>query len=423
MCRSNSRTFSVFFIFFAFLSCFAYSVSAASSPAAPSPAAEGELICHSDNPAECYPKVFSATDEFQVVHDDQDLPPGLHVRMDIYSGKKEAKLYHPDADDDSALEGLPVEQSVLVVDPEPAAEDDVPRIPQGAPVYEAVGAVKEPQVQDPDFVAALEFLKEHAERETWSTTDGVTVPFVDALRDLEDISHDMYYGKKIMEDEDAVKSLFCLLTQRATVAVPADRGLVEKRNLLASSTLSSALQNNPPALHHLESYWDSLMEYQCAAYEKPLKDIIFSGLEPSTEIEIDHGIEAVWIHRLLPVMSRLLKSDTIRPQFMAADGMKHFLQILLKKGDAWAPPRARVSCIVSDTFLDATLGARTDLWPLQPVSDAATCEKDSSRLNEGCWEFHVGQIIQETDAEWARDFLAMLRAARSDSRPVVKDEL
>ncbi|ETS87978.1 hypothetical protein PFICI_01806 [Pestalotiopsis fici W106-1] len=415
MRRSNSRNFSAFLIFFAFLSCFAYSVSAASSPAAPSPSAEGELICHTDNPADCYPKVFSATDEFQVVHDDQDLPTGLHVRMDIYSGKKEAKLYTPDSDD-PALEGLPVEQSILVVDPEPV-EDDVPRIPKGAPIYEPVGAVKEPQVQDPDFTAALDFLKEHAE----TAPNDQKHPLDDALVDLEDISHDMYYGKKIIEDEDAVKSLFCLLTQHDAAGM--DREAAEQRDFLASSILSSSLQNNPPALRHLENYWENLMDSQCAAHEKPLKDIVFSGLEPSMQTDTDQAMEAVWTQRLLPVVGRLLKSDTIRPKFMDADGMKHLLQILLKKGDAWKASRARVSRIVSDTFLDATLGARTDLWPLEPVSDAATCEKDSSMLEEGCWEFHLEHIIQETDAEWARDLLAMLSAARSDSGRVVRDEL
>ncbi|KAK6189566.1 ribosomal protein S15 [Pestalotiopsis sp. IQ-011] len=410
----SSRRFALVVAIFTLLSCFAYSVSAASSSAAPSPSAEGELICHTDNQAECYPKVFSATDEFQVVHDDQDLPPGLHVRMDIYSGVKEAKLYTPGADD-AALEGLPVDQSVLVVDPEPA--EDVPRIPQGAPVYEPVGAVKEPQVQDPDFTAALEFLKEHAE-----TAPGAEKhPLDDALVDLEDISHDMYYGSKIIEDEDAVKSLFCLLTARN--AEQATWATIQQRDFLASSILSSSLQNNPPALRHLEDHWENLMESQCAAHQKPLKDVFFSSLEPSVQSSADQRLEAAWTQRLLPVVARLLKSDTIRPEFMDADGMKHFLQILLKKEDAWAVPRARVSRIVSDTFLDTALGARTDLWALQPVSDAATCEKDSSSLAEGCWEFHLGQIVQETDGEWARDLLAMLTEARSSRGRNEKDEL
>ncbi|KAK9773655.1 putative Nucleotide exchange factor SIL1 [Seiridium cardinale] len=403
-------------IFLGLLFLHVISVSAASSPASPSPSAKSDLICHTDNPAECYPKIFSATDEFQVVHDDQDLPSGLHVRMDIWSGKKEAKLHTPGSDD-PALEGLPVEQSVVVVDPEIA--EDAPRIPQGAPAYEPVGVVKEPQVQNPDFTAALDFLKEHAE----NAPSDEKHPLDDALVDLEDISHDMYYGKKIVEDVDAVKSLFCLLTQRDPGQTLA-RDPADHRDFLASSILSSALQNNPPALQYLETYWDSLMSLQCASHAKPLGDIFFSSLEPSAQTNSDGAsLEALWIRRALPVVGRLLKSDIIRPKFMEADGMRHFLQILLTKGDAWEAPRTRVSWIVSDTFLDTTVGAKTGLWPLKPASDPAICEKDHSMLEEGCWEYHLGQIIQETGgAEWAHELLTMLDTARVGTARV-RDEL
>lgn len=387
------------------LSFFILSVSAASSPAEPSPSAKSDLICHTDNPAECYPKVFSATDEFQIVHDDQDLPPGLHVRMDIYTGTKEAKLNTPDSDN-PALEGLPVEQSVVVVDP--AYDEDAPRIPQGAPVYDSVGVVKEPQVQNPDFTAALDFLKEHAEKAPYDEKH----PLDDALVDLEDISHDMYYGKKIIEDADAVKSLFCILTQRDRQQT-LDRSPADHRDFLASSILSSSLQNNPPALRNLEEYWDSLMDSQCNFHSKSLNEVFFSGLVPQNQAsDSDAALEALWIRRALPVVGQLLKSDKIRPKFMDANGMEHFLQILLTKGEEWEAPKTRVSRIVSDTFLDPTVGAKSGLWPLQPASDPSTCKKESSRLAEGCWEYHLGQIIQETNAEWAHDLLTMLDAAR-----------
>ena len=51
---------------------------------------EVELICH--NRSDCYPKVFQATSEFQRVRDDQDLPAGLHVRLNVWTGEKEAKV-------------------------------------------------------------------------------------------------------------------------------------------------------------------------------------------------------------------------------------------------------------------------------------------------------------------------------------------
>ncbi|KAH6660095.1 hypothetical protein BKA67DRAFT_530211 [Truncatella angustata] len=409
--RSSLRvTFSL-----ALLLCLASSILAASSDAAPSPSAKSDVICHTDNPADCYPKVFSPTEEFQIVRDDQDLPPGLHVRMDIYSGKKEAKLYTPDADD-PALEGLPVERSVVVVDPE--VPDDTPQIPAGAPSYDSVGAVKGPQVHNPDFAAALDFLKNNAE----TAPSPGKHPLDDALVDLEDISHDMYYGKEIMDDEEAVKSLFCLLTQR-DAEHSLNRDGADHWDLLASSILSSSLQNNPPALLSLESYWDSLMDSQCKSHSKPLKDVFFNGLEPSTPTsDHDDALEALWIRRALPVVGKLLKSSAIRSEFIHDNGMKHFLQILLTKGDVWEAARMRVSRIVSDTFLDETVGAKKGMWPVKPAIDPSNCKKDGSKFDEGCWEYHLGQIIQETNAEWAHDLLAMIDAARLETGHV-KDEL
>src|SRR5690606_37699417 len=94
--------------------------SSTSSPEpSSSPSAEVELICHTDNPADCYPKVFQATDEFQVVRPDQEIPPGLHVRLDINTGLREAKLNVP-GEDRPDLEGLPVDSSVVVVEPNTA---------------------------------------------------------------------------------------------------------------------------------------------------------------------------------------------------------------------------------------------------------------------------------------------------------------
>jgi len=51
-----------------------------------------ELICHTENPEECYPKIFIPTDEFKTVQKDQEIPQGLHVRLNVTSGLLEAKI-------------------------------------------------------------------------------------------------------------------------------------------------------------------------------------------------------------------------------------------------------------------------------------------------------------------------------------------
>lgn len=42
--------------------------------------------------------MFVPTHEWQEIQPGQAIPPGLHVRMDFQTGKKEAKIWEPDAD-------------------------------------------------------------------------------------------------------------------------------------------------------------------------------------------------------------------------------------------------------------------------------------------------------------------------------------
>ena len=58
---------------------------------------QSELICHTNQASECYPRLFQPTEEFQVVKDDQEIPPGLHIRMDMTTGIKEARPNVPES--------------------------------------------------------------------------------------------------------------------------------------------------------------------------------------------------------------------------------------------------------------------------------------------------------------------------------------
>ncbi|KAI0843043.1 hypothetical protein F5Y06DRAFT_79782 [Hypoxylon sp. FL0890] len=406
------------------LSSFTY----ASSPSAPSesPSAETELICHTDNPAECYPKVFSATEEFQVVHDDQDLPPGLHVQLDVQTGQKQAKLYNP-KEENPALEGLPVDRSVVVIDSE-APQDDKPRIPSGAPAYEPVGKVKAPQEKNEGFFQALETVKQHSNIDN----NSAHIKELDkALEDLEDLSHGMYYGLQIAEDADALHALFCLLTKRDANEAE-KRALTERADFLASSILASSIQNNKPALKALEGSWDAILEKKCAATPntdneaRVLKSELYSKLEPTTGPgSAEEAAEAYFTRINLAVLDGLLKSDKIKEQFMAHDGMKNFLRILLRKEEVWDPRKAKVARIVSDTFLDEDGGARLGVWPTVSVTDASVCAKGGpDALEEGCWEYHLETISQDPkDSEWSRPLLDMLKQRRPEKPTHKKDEL
>lgn len=47
-------------------------------------------ICVSET--DCYPELFEPQGEFKIVREGQQLPPGLHIRLNFETGLKEAKL-------------------------------------------------------------------------------------------------------------------------------------------------------------------------------------------------------------------------------------------------------------------------------------------------------------------------------------------
>ncbi|KAI1213908.1 uncharacterized protein F4807DRAFT_204934 [Annulohypoxylon truncatum] len=434
--------------FFVVSSAFSFvSASASSPPPSESPSAETELICHTDNPADCYPKVFSATEEFQIVHDDQDLPPGLHVQLDVQTGKKQAKLYDP-KEENPALEGLPVDRSVVIVDPE-EPQDDKPRIPSGAPAYDPVGKVKAPKEKDEGFTQALETVKKYAKKysnagdysgQSTNAGDysGQSTELDQALEGLLDLSYDMYYGLQIAEDADTVHGLFCLVTNVDDSDSKKDVPVGERPDFLSALILASSIRNNKPALQALEKSWDAATNKQCvrssgsgSSTTPPplLATDFFANLSPTSEPGSAEEVADIYRTRLsLIVLEPLLKSAPIRSQFLRADGMQRLLEVLLRGENAvWQDQRPKVARIVSDTFLDEEFGAALGVWPTaaQATEDGVCAAGGTESRGDGCWEFHLERIGRDPGhAEWSRPLLDLLKRRRADiPRTSGRDEL
>ncbi|KAI1119371.1 hypothetical protein F5Y14DRAFT_395049 [Nemania sp. NC0429] len=406
MTMAYLRNLGRFILSLIFLHAISLSFTSASSSPAASPAAEPELICHTDNLAECYPKVFSATEEFQVVRDDQDLPPGLHVQLDVQTGRKQAKLYNPDDEENPALAGLPVDREVIVVDPE-LPQDDEPRIPAGAPAYEPVGMVKAPREKNEEFSVALQTIKKSSDSQQSTDTSALDA----ALYLLDDLSHDMYYGLQVAEDAEAVQSLLCLLLNRDD-SEEEGRAFEERVDFLASSILSAAVGNNARALATIEKSWDSIAGQRCKAHAHSIKHELFHRLTPTSEPGTKQEVEESKSLRLyVAVISGLLKSPKIRAEFLDADGMQSFLRILLREGGAWESRKAKVARVVADTFLDEDFGATLGLWPKKRQVDDGRCAgSEPQSLNDECWEHHLVRISQGVGApEWSERLLSLLR--------------
>ncbi|BFZ62175.1 nucleotide exchange factor sil1 [Saitoella coloradoensis] len=185
---------------------------------AASSAPVSDTIFHGD---ECYPAVFEPTHEFRAVRADQAIPAGLHVRLNMETGAREAKLLTDEPDENLAMvvvhpedgaQLISVEAPPSSLTPEPAQHHKPnARIPIGDfEVFEdAVSKVMSPK----------------------SSTSDVTSAFAA----LEDLAHEIDFGIKLVE-----KTTLTRLVEMLSHASPQIRSN-------AALILGSALRNNPHA--------------------------------------------------------------------------------------------------------------------------------------------------------------------------------
>jgi len=390
--------------------CIPFLVSAEALPA------HRDIICSKIDPKDCYPKIFVPTEHFQDIREGQDIPPGLHVRLNIATGQKEARLNVPmEGEDTSHLDGLPTEQAVVVVEPpanieeEPEAEQPV--IPPNAPAFQSAGKIVPPPPSSGDMsVFTKAMLMVQMETRFFDT----------ALDDLVELSHDIYYGVEIVKDGPVLEKLVCFLLGSGSEQLKAKE---QQRDHKAATILASALQNNPTALKEAETYSSSLINPICR-------------VDGSEKLKAGHG---EFVYRLrsklgsekdpatlkakISAISNLLKIPTFQDYFLSKQGMELLLAIFLKKGEQWDGVRKKISECVTDNFLDESLGAEVGVWPTGERGEEKTCKTRGKMLVDGCWEYHVEAFAKESGKEWASEFLLALKQAREGKKDAPEKEL
>ena len=398
------------------IACLSLPLLAAANPEPPSesPAADTELICPSDNAAECYPRIFYPTEEFQIIKEGQEIPSGLHVRMNIYTGLKEARLNIPmEGEDDTEAHEIPLDQAVVIVEqPEseaeaseekPALRDQVPIPP---PTYDNAGKIPPPLPVDGDemgtFQTAMLVVKMEARG------------FDKGLDDLAELSHDLYYGVEIAKDGPVLEKLICLTLGKGSERIPADE---KNRGHKAASILGSSIQNNPTALKEISNFWRLVMYPTCAGelmQGNPQAKLTKQNFVSTLRSRLGREKDPATLKAKVGAISGLLKLPLIRRDFMETSGMELLLAIFLKKGEQFDPVRTKVAQLVMDNFLDESMGAELGIWPKKPVSENKICESKGRMLEDGCWEYHVDQFLKrEPDQQWAQDFRRALQEQRS----------
>ena len=325
-----------------------------------------QFICQPGT--ECYPSIFEATSEFQVVHEDQMVPSGLHIRMNLETGLKEAKLYDPN-DDATPNAFAVVESGTSASEPQPSDTETVEKIQPGAQKILSAGKSSHEAIC-PDastLVSNLNVVKSFDPGKLRSGTDDA--PLLTALDALEEVAHDIHWGLKLCEDHEAVRVLVDMITTRS-------RKISSEASGAAALILGTAIQNNKAALAAL---------LQSNARDGPLVEAFLNQMV-WTPSEANVNARTVFL------ISELCQDPAQLQAFVKAGGWQDLRRAFGRDADgsfdavqyaAFAKERQRVADFFFDHFLFEDVLANLDLIKKE-VGLAGKVEQ----LYELCHDFH-----------------------------------
>ncbi|KAI9760479.1 MAG: hypothetical protein M1835_000159 [Candelina submexicana] len=297
---------------------------AGSRASTPSPSASVDLICHTSQQSDCYPRIFQPTTSFQRVHDDQDLPPGLHIRVNLETGLKEARLNVPFPGDEQQTElaAVPVSSDEDVVDDYPPGKSLVEQSGKKTPpAYSNEGKIQQPPATSGEeseiFTASISTILSPI-----SSAEVVEA----ALDKLEDLAHEIYWGVEIAKDEATVRKLVSLLEDNSSAAKTA-------------LVLGSAVQNNAVALTAALSHFDA-----DPGREGPLQ-MVLRRLHGNNDPKLSE--------RLLYLLSAIMRGGSQRQQFVQSNALETLLDVFKAEGtgkDGYDGVRGRVALLLMDNF-------------------------------------------------------------------------
>ena len=291
-----------------------------------SPRASADLICHTSHASECYSRTFQPTTYFQRVHDDQELPGGLHIRVNLETGKKEAKVNEDEKVNSEESKGI------ALIEPHENEEAEVPLFQvHDQQVLQPTdqGSIRPPTYGDGEgasFYSSQEILKNASD----SPDPNIILP---ALEVLEDLSHDIYWGLALAKDAGTVQKLINFL------------GLNESDTRLkagAALVFGTALQNNPAAL--------------TAALNHCYNDELPTGPMEAVIMALIHEQLPHLLSRFIYFLSALCQDQTQLMNFVNADGMEILLNIFDAENtgsDGKDRLRLKIANFVLDHFLQA----------------------------------------------------------------------
>ena len=312
-----------------------------------------DCLCHEyvDLEPICYPRLFHPTDDFHVVHPDQELPSGLHVRLNLETGLKEAKLY--DGQDDASLNAVEVfsgDVEGTAATPLASPAESLPNLNFGQGGTQQVlkpsedhGPIRPPLPNSDDSVAFTTSLSTLVSSSEASPNEDALLP---ALSTLEDIAHDIAYGLELSKDSKAIHKLNDFIATTSTSV---------QLKSAAALLLGTAIQNNPAALS--------------AALAHFYNDEYPSGPLETVLLALVHEQIPALLSRLVYLLSELCQNQGQLIKLIRADGLD-LLRFIYDAHNVGAPDgkadaardrlRQKISDFVLDHFLmeDSLQGIR-----------------------------------------------------------------
>ena len=287
-----------------------------SAPApARSPEADTELICHTHRLSDCYPAVFQPTEEFQVIHDDQSIPPGLHVRLDLATGLKEARLNVPEPEDAPQAD-------LVIIDNPPASTEEQASLSRGIHNQEKHLLSQERSIEfegtpPSDSDSEVEVFKYYQRNAAAIFNTPITSSNEDdvltAMNALTELAHSLELGLAIASDPVLVHIFVDLVHPNSSSPIPVRSA--------ATQLLGTAMQNNPEALEEFLAHFKKPI----TAYLQPI-NILHAVIDESKEGEQIPEI-VQFQKRLIFLLSQLCHDPKQLQYFVATSGLSSLLAV------------------------------------------------------------------------------------------------
>lgn len=365
------------------ISLFSYLSTAQAKGPIASPEATTELICHTQHASECYPAIFQPTEHFQIIHDDQSIPPGLHVRMNLATGLKEARLNIPEPEDAPKADIVIVDNTPVRLSAGEEAEAE-PITPQG---------FEDQSKPDRDYdYMPPSFDPEESSLFASETSNlhSSSLPTLETLSTLTDLVHSYDWGLTLAQDSSFIHKLTSTFNPSI---IP--QASIEIRSATAL-LLGTAIQNNPEALAALLSHTNTTAANPSQSLIHAILSTLRSPLEqtsPTPHLHL-HQRTLFLLHQLAssPAQLRIFTSlnglSVLHDLFTSSNTNPHNPnaafepQRISPREDGRDKLRQRIANLMLDHILPALEGADGRKYAAEIASMSSTNE-DTGRQDEG----------------------------------------